>query len=269
MMGQSTTISAWVYDPTHNIFGDKGGHAARYKIDCENPQGCDLFTKSNTCLLTGPLSGCKFGRKTCIQGPTKKARGFHSWMSDQKKQNAEFIGKLDSNKAYNRIAKINGYYHLPYSWMGEMTFGEGAALPSKWVPEDQMTAELLERICRAQPRSMMGGVIGDYQKKEVPKFLTDLRMFFPDLFALLSDESKRRAESVSSVGRSADITTCLPGTYVFADNRWEWDGKTLTGRSMLFQPVKGDITITIVPDRGQPVKISEDSQVGPETLFLD
>lgn len=268
-MNQATTISAWVYDPTKSLFGNKGGHAARYKIDCENPQGCDLFAKSNTCLLTGPISGCKFGRKTCLRGPTKKARSFYSWMADQTKQHAEFIGKIDSNKAYNRIAKINGYYYLPYSYMGDMAFGDGAPLSSKWVPEDQLTAELLERICRAQPRAMMGGVIGDYQKKEVPKFLSDLRMFFPDLFALLSEENKKRAESVSNVGRSADLATCLPGNYIFSKTSWTWDGEKLTGRSMLFQPVKGDITIAIIPERGQPVKITDDSQVGSETVFLD
>lgn len=268
-MSQSITISAWVYNPTTALFGNKNGHAARYKIDCENPQGCDLFTKSNTCLLTSGLSSCKFGRKTCISGPTQKARGFYSWISDQTKKNAEFIGKLDSNKAYNRIAKINGYYHLPYSYMADLSFGDGAPLTSRWVLEDNMTAELLEHICRAQPCSMMGGALGDYQKKAVPKFLADLRMFFPDLFALLSEENKRRAEGVSNVGRSADITTCLPGSYVFTNSRWEWDGKILTGKSMLFQPVKGSITIAITPERGQPVKISDDNQVGPDTVFLD
>lgn len=264
-----TTISAWVYDPTKNIFGDKGGNAARYKIDCQNPQGCDLFTKSNSCLLTSAMTSCKFGRKTCVQGPTKRARSFYSWMADQTKQNAEFIGKLGSNKAYNRIAKINGYYYLPYSFMSEMTFGNGAPLASKWVPEDAMTPGTLSHICSAQPKAMMGDVISDYQTKEVPKFLSDLRMFFPELFALLSEDNKKRAAGVSSIGRSADITTCLPGSYILAAKRWDWDGRQLIGKSMLFQPVKGDITITIVPARGEPVKITDDAQVGPETVFLD
>jgi hypothetical protein len=263
-----TTISAWVYDPTNALFTDKNGHAARYKIDCQNPQGCDLFTKSNTCILTSVMRHCKFGSKTNIQGPTRKARSFHAWIAEQKKLNADFIGKLDSNKAYNRIAKINGYYHLPYSFMSD-GLGSNYPLPSPWVAETDMTAGLLERICSAQPRAMIGGVISDYQKKEVPKFLADLRMFFPDLFALLSDENKKRAEGVSYVGRSADITTCLPGTYLFSDYRWKWDGKALTGSSMLFQPVKGDITITIIPLTGQSVKITDNAQVGPETVFLD
>lgn len=266
---ETTTISAWVYDPTHSLFKDTNGHAALYKIVCQNPSGCDLFTKNNTCILTSVMTMCKFGRKTIVQGPTKKARGFRSWMSDRKKENAEFIGKLDSNKTYNRISRINGYYYLPYSFMAKMIFVGGNPLPSQWVAEDEMTADLLEQICSARPRTMMGDVIEDYQRKQVPKFLSDLRIFFPEIFALLSEENKNRAASVSFVGRTADLLTCMPGEYTFISGRWVWDGKVLTGASMSFQPVKGDITITIIPDRGQPVKITDDCQVGPETIFLD
>ena len=268
MSDHYTTIAAWVYDPTKAIFGDKNDHAARFKIDCQNPHGCDFYTKSNTCILTSALSGCKFGRKTKLDGPTRKARNFHFWMAEQRKQFAEFIDKLTTNSAWKRIARVNGHYYLPYSFMAK-GLGTGNPLDSEWVPEADMTAELLERICAAQPRAVFGGVITDYQKKEVPKFLSDLRMFFPDLFALLSDDNKKRAASVSSVGRRADITTCLPGIYIFSNKQWSWDGKVLTGTSMLFQPVKGAITITIIPERGQDVKITDDSQVGPETVFLD
>lgn len=265
----TVTISAWIYDPTKSLFRDKNGHAALYKIACQNPQGCDLFVKSNTCLLTSAMSPCKFGHKTSVQGPTKKSRTFFSWMSKQEKENAEFIGKLKGNKAYNRIARINGHYYLPYSFMAKGIFGDGYPLSSPWIPEEEMTAALLERICKGRPHAMMGGEIEDYQKKEVPKFLSDLRMFFPEVFALLSEENQKRAETVSSIGRIADISTCLPGEYVFSNGTWAWDGKILMGESMLFAPAKGDITITIIPERGQPVKITADSQVGDETVFLD
>lgn len=268
-MSQYTTISAWIYDPTKSLFGDKSGHAARYKIDCENPSGCDIFTKSNTCILTQVMSSCKFGRKTCVKGPTKRAQNFYSWMADQRKQHAEFIGKLESNRVYNRIAKINGYYYLPYSYMSKRTFGTDEPLSSPWVSEDKMTADLLDRICHAQPRAMTGGILLDYQKKEIPKFLMDLRMFYPEIFVLLSEENQKKAESASYIGRSADIVTCLPGKFIFGKTIWDWDGKKLIGKSMLFPPVKGEITITIIPERGQPVTITDNSQVGPETVFLD
>jgi hypothetical protein len=262
-------ISAWVYDPTKSLFGDKSGNAALYEISCQNPQGCDLYTKNNSCILSGSLSGCKFGRKCCTNGPTKRARGFHSWMSDRRKENSEWIGNLDSNTAYNRIFKIQDHYYLPYSFMAEEYKDCGNPLPSKWVNMNDMTADLLERICNARPRALFGGVISGYQTEQVPKFLTDLRMFYPGLFDLLPEDQKARARSLSNVGRLADITTCLPGPYVFSRDKWDWDGQKLTGRSMLFQPVKGEIEITIVPEKGQGVKITDDAQVGPETMFLD
>jgi hypothetical protein len=265
------TISAWVYDPSRSLFKAANDRATAYKITCQNPRACDLYTKNNSCILTTALRHCKFGRKTSVSGPTKRSRSFYSWIRDREKENAEWIGKLDSNKAWNRIAKVQDQYYLPYAFMSPGSFGgdDSYALQSEWVQADALTSGLLDRICSARPRAMFGGEIRDYQTKEVPKFLSDLRMFYPDLFALLPEKHKSRALCVNSVGRLADITTCLPGRYVFSDKMWTWDGKVLTGGSMLFQPVKGKIEISITPEPGQGVKITDAAQVGPNTVFLD
>lgn len=261
-------IAAWVYDPTQNIFGDKGGRAARYRITCENPSGCDLYTKQGTCLLTG-IASCKFGRKTKVEGPTRRAMKFRQWMRDQEAENAEYIGKLGSNKAWNRIALINGFYYLPYSHMDGGLFISGKPpIDSKWVPECDMTPALLGRICAHVPHGI-GGPIPSYQRDIVPKFIADLHMFYPDLFEMLTDEHRARFESISYVGRTADLKTCKPGEYIIGNSKWHWDGEVLSGKSMLFQPVKGDCVITITPKDGEGVKITDNAQVGPQTVMLD
>ncbi len=259
-------ISAWVYDPTKSIFCDKNGRAARYRISCQNPEGCDIFTKQNSCLLTG-ISGCKFGRKSRVEGPTKRAGGFRSWINDQTRENSEHIGKLDSLKAWNRIALINGYYYLPYSHMDSGLFRtDQSPLKEKWVAQPDLNADLLNRLCVHVPYGF-DGPIRSYQRDVVPKFIADLRMFYPSLYDMLSDDQKAR--TTSSVGRQADLTTCLPGKYKLGTQVWDWDGKELTGGIMLFQPAPGKCSITITPDEGSPVKITSDEQVGPDTVFLD
>jgi hypothetical protein len=262
-------IAAWVYDPTKNIFGDKGGRAARWRITCQNPQACDVFTKQGSCLLTSALVACKFGRKTKIEGPAKRAGGFRKWMADQEAENAKHIGKLETLKAWNRIAYINGYYYLPYSFMTDEFFIQRERpAESKWIAEADMTADLLARICAYEPVGL-GGRIPSYQRETVPKFIADLRMFFPALFEMLPDEQKARAAAISPVGRTADLLTCEPGEYTYGNSRWMWDGKTLCGAEMLFQPVKGKCEIFITPQKGEGVKITDASQVGPQTVFLD
>ena len=116
---------------------------------------------------------------------------------------------------------------------------------------------------------MFGEVIKDYQEKEVPKFIADLHAHYPEVFALLPDDQKARLATINYVGRTADITTCAPGQYIFSKGAWTWDGECLTGGSMLFQPVKGEISITIKPKAGERVTITSNDQVTAGTRFLD
>lgn len=265
-------IGAWIRDPANNLFKGMSKRAGLYELFCEKPETCDLLAIENSCLHCGALSPCRFGRKVGREGPTRQARSFHKTMKAWREQNEGFLDKLASLRAYNRIFRTHGHYYLPYSHMAKdsgLSSGEGYPLESKWVPEGELTTELLGKICTALPRAMFGGVIADYQKKQVPKFIADLRAFYPEVFDLLPDEHKKRLADVSYVGRKADITTCAPGEYIFSKSRWMWDGAVLIGRSMLFQPVAGDIEIRIKPTQGQPVEITHDWQVTAGTRLLD
>lgn len=263
-------IGAWIRDPRNNFFKGQTKRSALYELFCEKPQTCDLLAKENSCLHCGAMSPCRFGRKSGTEGPTRNARSFHSTLENWRKRNEGFIDRLKSLTAYNRIFKTHGHFYLPYSWMTSGMFGgDSAPLKSKWVAEEEMTTELLHRLCTHQARALFGEVIKDYQEKEIPKFIADLNAHYPEVFALLPDEQKARLASVNYVGRKADLTTCAPGKYVFSKTAWEWDGEVLSGGSMLFQPVKGQITITIKPEAGEAVTITDNRQVTASTRFLD
>lgn len=263
-------IGAWIRNPRNNFMKGQTKRAGLYELFCEKPQSCDLLRRENSCLHCGAMSPCRFGRKSAVEGPTQKARSFHSILDGWRKRNEGFIGRLKPLTAYNRIFKANGHFYLPYSFMTKDFLGpENAPLETKWVAEEDMTTALLRDLCTAAPRALFGGVIRDYQEKEVPKFIADLHSFYPEIFALLPDDQKARLATISYVGRKADITTCAPGRYVFARSTWEWDGEILHGRNMLFQPVKGEIAITIKPKPGESVVITSNEQVTGETRFLD
>ncbi len=261
-------IYAWIRDPANNIFKGMSKRSALFRLFCSDPESCDLFVKEQSCLHCSAMQPCKFGKKVGVDGPTRASRSYFSTIDKWRKENAAFFGLLKDLKAYNRVFRTHGHFYLPYSFMIG-TFGDGYPLESKWVAEADLTATLLEKICTARPRAMMGGEITDYQKKEIPKFISDLHMHYPEIFVLLPDEQKARLATVSYVGRKADLLTCAPGNYVFARTSWAWDGEFLTGKSMLFQPVAGDIEIKIKPKAGAVVEISNNAQVLPSTRFLD
>lgn len=264
-------IGAWIRDPKDNFFKGQTKRAGLYELFCEKPETCDLLAKEDSCLHCGAMSPCRFGRKVETEGPTRAARSFHSTIDGWRKSNDGFLNRLKSLRAYNRIFKTHGHFYLPYSWMtpGALSGGASYPLESKWIAEEDLTTELLGRICQAEPRTMSGDVIVDYQKKEVPKFIADLHAHYPEIFDRLPNHQKARLASVSYIGRTADLTTCAPGKYTFAKTTWEWDGEVLHGRSMLFQPVKGALAITIRPEAGEAVKITDNSQVTSSTRFLD
>lgn len=263
-------IGAWIRNPKHNWIKGQDKHCALFELFCENPGACDLLTNENTCLHCGAMSPCRFGRKASTEGPTTAARSFYSTMEKWRKQNEGHLDRLKSLRAYNRVFKANGHFYLPYSFMTKDWMGpDDAPLESKWVSDADLTTELLGRICQAKPRALFGGVITDYQNKEVPKFISDLKAFYPEVFDRLPQDQKARIASINYVGRTADITTCAPGEYIFSKNKWQWDGSVLRGRSMLLPPVKGDLEITIKPIAGEAVTISDNTQVTATTRFLD
>ncbi len=262
-------IGAWIYDPDNALFRGSSKHAALYEVFCDDPKLCDLHTSCGSCLLSAGMGECKFGRKKATVGKTKRARSYHTWMAKRRSENKEYIGRLTSLTARNRIFKAHDHWYLPYAHMTSWGLGDNNPLKSKWVPVEALDAALLDDICMALPRSMMGNVIPSYQSKEIPKFLTDLKMFYPELFTLLTDTQKARVTNMDYVGRQADLITCAPGDYEFLSSTWTWDGELLHGHGMHFKPCKGELTLTIKPEPGQKVKITKNAQVLPTTQFLD
>ena len=264
------TIEAWVYDPTRSLMGRKSDKARRLQVDCENPEGCDLYCREHSCLLQAGGGSCKFGRKTAKIGFTPRARNFHSWIAAEKKACAEMSRGLRPLKARNRIFYSNGHYYLPYAGMSDAFLLSGAPLRDAWVPAEEMTAENLARLCHACPRNIYGERISRYQSESVPKFLADLKIHYPELFELLPQDQKERVATIDYVGRKADVTTLLPGPVTLGNYVWQWDGTRLTRKgSILFQPVPGEAEQVIVPAPGGVAEITSNDQVGPETVLLD
>lgn len=265
-------IHASIRDPQTDRFSFSAKRASLTVLHCQHPEGCELYTRESSCLLMG-WGECKFGFCSHEEGPSPRAMKYRATVNEWKRLYAPIHDRLKYPTTTRRIFKINGYYYLPYDHMssGNLSHPTAQSFPiqSKWVPEAEMTPELLERICRAQPMDRGYVTLKSYQAESVPKFIADLKCHFPDLFALLPEDQKARVRTMNFVGRKADLTTCPPGDYLFDGKVWRWDGELLHGTHMVFAPVKGEVTITIRPEPGSPVEITDNAQVTDKTRFLD
>ena len=256
-------IHAHVFDPRNSLFPSRSNKAQTSIISCAHADTCSLHAQG-TCLRLQVLGSCPFGNSHHTTGPTPRARGLSSWLTKERERTQD-IPRLHVKTQCNRIARMHDSYYLPYAHM----CAAKSPFPRKWVKIENFTADRIDAVTRYQPRDLFGHVIADYQKNIVPKFLADLRDFVPEIFAQLPNATKARLDNLSYIGRKADITTCQPGSYAFGNTTWTWDGAALTSTFIHLAPVKGDTFARIIPDPGQPVTITRNDQVGPDTVFLD
>ena len=264
-------IHAWVFNPQNSMLKtQKNAKATCSVISCSRKDQCDLRLNCNHCIYQKPGIQCPFGKKTISNGFTKRARNYYTWIKQQEDKHRNLLKQLTPGSYPERIFKISDHWFLPYAHMVKGIWGERMPLTSHFIPNKDMTTELLKRIVSARPHATLGGEISAYQHDIVPKFLSDLKTYYPDLFDLLDEQTKSRIATISYVGRIADITTCSPGLYFFKKEKWQWDGTSLSRNSApMFAPCKGEWSQTCVPETGQPVTITDNAQVTEKTKFLD
>ena len=110
-----TPIHFHLYDMSgpHIFFKPKANDRAKvFTIHCSN-EDCQL-RKQGQCMLkpTFGWSRCPYGQYNEIQGPTRRAKNFHTWCSEQR--NA-FAGVPYIKEPAKKIAVVGDYIYVPYS----------------------------------------------------------------------------------------------------------------------------------------------------------
>jgi len=86
---------------------------------------------------------------------------------------------------------------IPFYQYDKPLFGGGVA----FINDDYFTVDMIQRIMTFKPQAMFGGEITSYQKDEVPKFLRDLRTYYPEIFkelvAACPEAEERAGESMA------------------------------------------------------------------------
>lgn len=283
------TIHATIFDPhARGLYKSKANDRAELRtVNCSNADSCPLLKTGKCILAETAFRRCIYGKRGGLNGPTKRANGCKTWVSEQKEKYADVLCKLKA--APSKMAVIGEYVYLPHSFMAmnqKVAFVQHDKFMQSGIPFvclNNFTVETVRAIIEFKPRAMDGGEIRDYQKEQVPRFAMHLKEVMPDLYAEAVAQIPRLAKIVASstmVGRKALIHSLKPGTVVtkYHDNpkipteHWTWDGEWLTSTdtvSVFWITKFTESAVKIKPAPGEAVAITDDSQVDSDTQYLN
>lgn len=247
---------------------------------CTRHDECGLFSKGY-CLAVPNVfrGGCPYGTTETIKGYTARAQKFSAfrrkYKEDEKysalKNPSETIVALVVDLVYISLGCVDVDKEGKVSQANSFMAGG-----ESFVPVEKFTVDLVERICKYVPRTLFENApIKSYREERIPKFISGLSEDFPDIYAEFMDKFPEYATTQSNVGRKALLSTVVKGSTVTINkNHYEWDGEALTGKpksglSLLlpFDLNAKGIDVTIKPEDGWFVEITDDSQVDANTIF--
>jgi len=262
-----------IHRPDRSLFKtSKRTKAQSLIIKCEASRECSLFNRGQ-CALLSPIFAfqkpCPYGVRLAKSGYTVMSKKYHKWIHVQEKK----YSGIPSLKYSEKMGRVKDYIYLPYSYMEGIDLGWIGSM----IPAENFTADTIVRLFRFKPKDMwFNKEILSYQKETVPQFLKHLREEFPEIFKQSAEKDNDifiLAQKHSSVGRIALLSTTTPGAEPFKDatgRKWAWDGNNLiaNGKAAAF-PTVGEAKTILTPYPLAEIKITDDSQVNDNTVFVN
>ena len=276
-------IKAWVWNPTNAIFKQKVSEKAIGHIFlCEYPELCELHAKGQ-CVMCDGNTGCPYGRRIRELGFSKRASKFSSWIREFEEKHKAVVGvKLEQPK---KLSYVVDYVYLPIAHLGingKINFVKGGGYMSfseLFINKADFTSDFITKeIINFIPHALLGGIIDNYQKKEVPKFITWLKELDKPLFEEVKMQfpNDERFKFISNIGRQAKLITLTPNIGTFNDihgGTWVWDGEYITSTnshaSFCLVDTKFIEECKLKPKSDSFVKVTDNRQVNENTEFIN
>lgn len=279
-MTEEFKIIDWrLYDPSKSIFGKKNDKASFTTVKCSNSKNCTALKEGKCVIWHGlGITSCPYGKVSKEYGYTVRAKKFLEWIN-QKKEIVKNIPQLNELKT---ICVIGDYVFIPYPhWTlcSNITGVKKSSIFSsgeKFVSLQRFTTEFFQKLVVGKPQAIFGGEITSYQKKVVPKMVLHLEENIPLFFKQWKKdfpETAKKFEIKDYVGRKALVKTLKKGCLIkHRKGLMTWDGEKIIFEDYNdpFMPISGKkTTLFIYPKENTSVEITDNSQVTPETKFID
>ena len=268
-------INFTYYDPKNSLFKSGRSDHAFYRVFlCCNSENCDAF-KRGKCILLNGLCGlhCPYGKCLRTEGPTKAAKSLNKFLGDANEKYRDVKYKLSH---LNFTCKINEYVYIDLPHLKNYVNSISAEMISDghMIRGELFTVDFIKTLIVFRPRALFGSEeIKAYQRDEVPKFIKQLKRYFPDKYvAIVSDmpEVSERIQEINYIDKLALVTTLLPGKVRLSTNLLDWDGEAIKGKGnqMTFWGLT-DEDVVITPGEKTYVKVADNETVTDETVFKD
>jgi len=224
-----------------------------YHGECRLPTDMTCsFLENKTCICRSIWSDqCLYGGYYYHKSDTtKRAKSYDKWLKDAKEKQAEFKAsgvKLET--APKSIATIGDYVYIPFLYCDmcefvpfyrRMVFGSNG-IP--FIKKEEFTAKVVVTLAKFRPYALMGGEIKDYQKKEVPALLYEVKRAFPEIYAQAAELDPSIIVKTLTLDDFSDKLIMLEDAstgkveVVVKDDQYkgretielEWDGENLYG----------------------------------------
>lgn len=265
-----------------NLYGD-GSRGNRLRVEhiyCDYAHECSAYQEGKCFCVTFPFGvRCGVGEVINVDGGTK-----------QSKMYARVSKEARSHEAYHKLTYPHNVYvikigskaflSIPYTWIEELPDGrlkvsDPHLMTNRLlIDAERLTPENIKAICDAKPRSIMGGVISDYQAKTVPLFLYQFARVFPEKYtAFLEAYPDYEVKPPDWRGRWAMLSTCNRGLE-YKDTRgnvFRFDGEYLVCENFrsAFNPFDANmVEVRLHVTDSMKVKITDNEQVTGETVFV-
>lgn len=178
-------------------------------------------------------------KKVTRFGYTKNSKKYKDIYFDMKNKYPELENKL---KTFDGMLKDCGsYVYINLPWLDGIVDSfvskhKDVFLNSNpnYIKKEFWDIELVNSLIDYEPRSLMGGIIKDYQEKHVPAFLLNLKVKFPELYNKLDRKTDKDSRELF-LGKYVPVTKLNVGNVgnikgvLFLTDQWHYDGEYLNG----------------------------------------
>ncbi|MDO5549420.1 MAG: hypothetical protein Q4F79_13170 [Eubacteriales bacterium] len=266
------------------LYGD-GSRDAKLRAEaiyCDRSDVCSAYVCGKCFNVTSFLTPyCPFGRISRYGNHTKRAKAYAAFRAEVK--NDPVYAALDYPSDI-KIVRIGDdvLIRLHYISWNKCEETIRPADPGFYGGEigsikiDKLTPGFLGTLIDFRPRAMMGGIIEDYQRKEIPIFLYQLQRTLPEVYERLKAERPEVAEICPNfIGMWAKLCS-LSKDATYRDhngNRFRFSGQdnemVCEDYHSAFLPFECQTAVVKVKvsDKAE-YKIDDNSQVTEDTVFV-
>lgn len=195
----------------------KGNDRARVKyFTCDHTDDCPMYTNGE-CICKNMIFGfikCPNAEHRLSVGPTKRAKSFDSWVSNEKEVHK---ATARNENVGEKVAAVYGHVYIPSNFLKVWTGGIEGIVNDHFIPVEMFNADFIEQLVKYRPQALMGGTIQSYVDEDLPLILQQIKEEFPNVYAEWESkypESSRKYADLSPVGRTVYIRSLPDGATI-------------------------------------------------------